>query len=106
MSNLPPPPQHLVDEVVQSCQSLSEAAKQHVPVRGEAGAKSWGIVVGPTNLPPLSGRPPQQIEPPAGRHGAAVAPCWGHTCHKAQIPTCTQTCTRTLTCACIRCMPA
>lgn len=38
--------------------------------------------------------------------GPAMAPCWGHTCHKAQIPTCTQICTHTLTCACIRHMLA
>lgn len=62
---------------MQSCQSLAGPAKQHVPVRGEAGANGRGVVVGPADLPPLSRRPPQQIERPAGRHGARHGPMLG-----------------------------
>lgn len=72
-SNLPPPsppPQRLLLWVcVQSCQSLAEPAKLHSPVRGEAGGKRPGLAVGPAGLPPPSSEAPQQIEPPAGRHG-------------------------------------
>lgn len=57
-----------------SCQSLAGPAKQQVLVRGEAGANGRCAVVGPFDLPPLSSGPPQQIEPPAGRHGAHHGP--------------------------------
>lgn len=77
VSNLPAPPhppQCLVDWVVQSCQSLAGPAKLHVLARGETRANGRGIVVGPFNLPPLSSGPPQQIELPAGQHGAHRCP--------------------------------
>lgn len=60
--------------VALSCQSLAGPAKQHVSVREEARASGPGVVAGPVDLPPLSSAPPQQIEPPAGRHGAHRGP--------------------------------
>lgn len=77
MSNLlapPPPPYCLVDWVVQSCQSLAGPAKLHVLARGETRANGLGVVASRSNLPPLSSGPPQQIEPPAGRHEAHHCP--------------------------------
>ncbi len=60
--------------VVQSCQSLAGPAKLQVLVRGEAGANGRVVFVGPADLPPLSSGPPQQIDSPAGRHGAHHGP--------------------------------
>ncbi len=73
----PPPspsPNRPVHWVVQSCQSLAGPAKLQVLVRGEAGANGRVVFVGPADLPPLSSGPPQQIDSPAGRHGAHHGP--------------------------------
>lgn len=70
----PHPPQCLADWVLQSCQSLAGPAKLYILARGETRANGRGVVAGPSNLPPLSSGPPQQIEPPAGRHRAHHCP--------------------------------
>lgn len=102
-SNLPHPPRRPVGEVALSCQSLAEAAKRHVPVRGEARGK-WS---GPSSWVRLASHhwaadPLNRLSLQLAGTGPAAAPCWGHTCHEAQIPSCTPTCTRTLTCVWIR----
>lgn len=69
---------------------------------GEARANARGFNAGPANLPPLSSRPPQQIETPAGRHGARYGPMLGAHMPQAQIPTRTHRHTHGDWCAWIR----
>lgn len=79
-SHLPlPPPQRHVDWAEQSCQSPIRACRAARPGRRKGAGGKWcrGVAVGPVDLPPLSSGPPQQIEPPAGEHGAHSGPMLG-----------------------------
>lgn len=75
MPNLPPPPLCLgLCRAVSPWLGLPSGTSRS---EGEARANTLGFDADPANLPPLSSRPPQQIETPAGQHGARHGPMLG-----------------------------